>query len=259
MTAPDHRPRPKRQIALVQILPSMLTVGALCAGLTAVRMGMSGNYLLAVQLILAAAAIDAIDGALARLLKADGPMGAQLDSLADIVNFGVAPGTLTFIWAFGEFRSEGWIAVLIYASCCAVRLARFNVEAGAEPEARPKTHFTGVPAPAGALLALLPMYLAFATDGALRLPAPVIAAHLVVVALLMISRIPTLSLKNARIYRANVKFFLVGSVFLGAALLTYAWTTLVAVSLLYGASVLWSVIAAFRARRRGSPTPEKGD
>jgi CDP-diacylglycerol--serine O-phosphatidyltransferase len=247
-----------RQIALVQLLPSLATIGALCAGLTAVRMGMSGNYLLAVQLVLAAAVIDAVDGALARLLKADSPMGAQLDSLADIVNFGVAPAALIFIWAFGEFQSEGWIAVLIYVCCCAVRLARFNVEVGAGPKAPPQPHFVGVPAPAGALLAMLPMYLAFATDDALLLPAPLIAGYLVVIALLMISRIPTLSLKNARIYRANVKFVLVGAVFLGAALLTYAWTTLVAISLGYGASVLWAVVREIRRGRNRPARTDKG-
>ncbi len=217
----------KSEFAIFQLLPNMLTIGAICAGLTAIRYGVQGHYLLAVQLILVASVLDGLDGRLARLLGADSKMGAELDSLADFLNFGVAPALIVYFWALQDVRGAGWIAALVYAVCCVVRLARFNV-AGKSEEAEESTSefFVGVPAPAGALLVMLPMYLSFAFEDARLLPPEVNGVYVVVIGLLMISHIPTWSFKTIRISRGNVKFFLVGFAFVAAALWTYAWITL---------------------------------
>ena len=231
--------RAKSEFAIFQLLPNMLTIGAICAGLTAIRFGVQGNYLLAVQLILVASVLDALDGRLARLLGADSKMGAELDSLADFLNFGVAPALIVYFWALQDVRGAGWIAALVYAVCCVVRLARFNV-AGKSEEAEEGTgeFFVGVPAPAGALLVMLPMYLSFAFDDARLLPSVVNGVYVVVIGLLMISHIPTWSFKTIRISRGNVKFFLVGFAFVAAAFWTFAWITLSVFCFAYAAMVV---------------------
>ncbi|MCF6233105.1 MAG: CDP-diacylglycerol--serine O-phosphatidyltransferase [Rhodobacteraceae bacterium] len=231
--------RAKSEFAIFQLLPNMLTIGAICAGLTAIRFGVQGHYLLAVQLILVASVLDALDGRLARLLGADSKMGAELDSLADFLNFGVAPALIVFFWALQDVRGAGWIAALVYAVCCVVRLARFNV-AGKSEEAEEATgeFFVGVPAPAGALLVMLPMYLSFAFDDARLLPSVVNGVYVVVIGLLMISHIPTWSFKTIRISRGNVKFFLVGFAFVAAAFWTFAWITLSLFCFAYAAMVV---------------------
>jgi CDP-diacylglycerol--serine O-phosphatidyltransferase len=229
----------KSEFAIFQLLPNMLTIGAICAGLTAIRYGVQGHYLLAVQLILVASVLDGLDGRLARLLGADSKMGAELDSLADFLNFGVAPALIVFFWALQDVRGAGWIAALIYAVCCVVRLARFNV-AGKSEETEEDTgeFFVGVPAPAGALLVMLPMYLSFAFEDARLLPSVVNGVYVVVIGLLMISDIPTWSFKTIRISRGNVKFFLVGFAFVAAAFWTYAWITLSVFCFAYAAMVV---------------------
>ncbi len=234
---------PKSELQIVQLLPNLLTLAAICAGLTAIRFGIEGNFERAVRLILLAGFLDGLDGRVARLLKSESQIGAELDSLADFVNFGVAPVLLVYLWALQDMRNEAWIAMLIFSVCCVVRLARFNVDARAgEPEA-PKDFFTGVPAPAGAVLAMLPMYLGFLWDYT-----PVVAfvdlaicAWIVIVGLLMISRIPTFSGKSTTIARKRVRYFMIGFVFFIAALLTYTWATLAVCSLLYLGSLPFSI------------------
>lgn len=246
------RKTPRRELSLVQLLPNFLTVGAICAGLTAIRFALQGRFDLSVALIVVAAALDGMDGRLARLLKSESAIGAELDSLADFVNFGVAPGLVLYLWALQDTRSLGWIAVLVFAVCCVLRLARFNVRNRGDASPPDDDCFTGVPSPAGALLVLLPLYLAELAPSVPRLPEAAIAAWMVVVGLLMISRLPTPALKSARIYAENVKFAVVGFVALVAALLTYPWATLVALVLAYLACVAWTVRA--RRRRTGKDT-----
>ena len=230
--------RARSDFALLQLLPNMLTIGGIIAGLTAIRFGVQGNYLLAVQLILVAGVLDGLDGRLARLLGADSKMGAELDSLADFLNFGVAPALIVYFWTLQEIRGVGWIAALVFAVCCVVRLARFNV-AGKTAEADDSgDYFVGVPAPAGALLALLPMYLSFAFNDARLMPSVIVAGYVVVVGLLMISHIPTWSFKTTRISRGNVKYFLVGFAFVAAAVWTYAWITLAVFCFVYAGMVI---------------------
>ena len=245
------QPEPSRKdFTLIHLLPNMLTVGSICAGLTAIRSGTQGDFLTAVLLIFAACLLDGVDGRLARALKVDSKMGAELDSLADFLNFGVAPPLLLYFWALEDMSSLGWLCVLIYCVCCVVRLARFNVGAKSSEPPLGHAYFVGVPSPAGAMLVMLPMYLSFAfTDRALVADL-IICLYMVAIGLLMISRIPTWSFKTTRVSRENVKYFLVAVAFAGAMVLTYAWVTLIVLCLGYIATVIWALLMHRRKRRR---------
>ena len=194
---PGDEPRRRRRFNAVPfrvILPNFVTLMSLCAGLTAMRLAVEGDDKLdrAVIAILIAAVLDGLDGRIARLLKATSRFGAELDSLADFVSFGVAPGFVLYMYGLHDLSSFGWIVMLVYAMACALRLARFNVMID-DPN-RPdwqKNFFVGIPAPAGALAVLLPVYLHLL--GLVRAPgfAVVEAAYVVFIALMMVSRIPT--------------------------------------------------------------------
>lgn len=242
------------ELAIIQLLPNILTITAICAGMTAIRFGVHGDYVVAVQLILAAAILDGVDGRLARALKCDGRMGAELDSLADFLNFGVVPPLVLYYWALQDMRSAAWLSVLVYAVCCVTRLARFNVDSKAESEGEPqdKAYFKGVPAPAGALLVLLPMFVSFAFSNAPLLPDVMICAWIVVTGLLMISHLPIWSFKTTRIAPDKVKFVLVGVAFFIAAVLTFAWITMVALSIAYIFIVVWAAVSP-------APSPRKSE
>ena len=162
----------------------MLTVAAICLGLTAIKLGFQGSHERAGQLILLACVLDGLDGRVARLLNSDSKMGAELDSLADFLNFGVAPPMVLYFWALQDMPRLGWISVQIFAVCCVIRLARFNVTSKSDLEVDNSGYFVGVPAPAGALLVMLPMFLSFAMDDAELLPTLVICAHMVAIGLL---------------------------------------------------------------------------
>lgn len=234
-----RRDKSLTDFAPIQLIPNMLTIAAICAGMSAIRFGVQGRYELAVQLILAACILDGLDGRIARLLRSDSKMGAELDSLADFVNFGVAPPLVIYFWALQDMRSAAWISVLIFTICTVLRLARFNVSSKAEDKHRQSAFFVGVPSPAGALLVMLPMFVSFAFADAPLIPDVIICCYMVVIGLAMISQIPTWSFKTGRISRENVKFFLLGFAFLGAAVLTYTWITLAALCLGYIAMVIF--------------------
>jgi CDP-diacylglycerol--serine O-phosphatidyltransferase len=235
-----------RELLLLKLLPNVVSILALCAGLTALRFAIAGNFAMAILMIGTAAALDGLDGRLARMLKSESAIGAELDSLCDFVNFGVTPALVLYLWSLRAETSLGWIAVLVYAVCCMLRLARFNVGNRAAGEAAEKTVFIGVPSPAGAMLALVPMYLAFALGGAVALPPVVVATWMVAVGALMISRVRTPSLKRITIATDHVRYALVGMVVLVAALLTYPWVTLLALSLAYLAGILWLFLRSVR-------------
>lgn len=236
MTQPPDTPgRPRRKLHILQLLPNLVSVVGLCAGLTAIRFAIDGRIATAVALIGLAAALDALDGRLARMLKSESAIGAELDSLGDFVNFGVTPAIVLYLWGLKGEASLGWIAVLIYAICCMLRLARFNVGSkaanGEEPAER--TSFIGVPSPAGAMLVLAPIYLAFCFPGDVRIPAGVIVFWMIAMGALMISRIRTPSLKRVTFYAEDARYILVALAALIAALLTYPWITLMVLTVAY--------------------------
>ncbi|PTE14343.1 CDP-diacylglycerol--serine O-phosphatidyltransferase [Pseudogemmobacter blasticus] len=227
--------RDDQQLLILKLLPNLISILALCSGLTAIRFAVTGYISLAVFLIALAAALDGLDGRLARMLKSESAIGAELDSLCDFVNFGVVPGLVLYLWGLRTEVNMGWIAVLVYAVCCMLRLARFNVGSRkAEPAER--TVFIGVPSPAGAMLVLLPIYLSHVT--AFHLPALAVAAWMVGIGALMISRVRTPSLKRVTIAASLAPFALVGAVAVIAALITYPWVTLLALSLVYLGAIL---------------------
>jgi len=247
------------KLTLVQLLPNMLTVTAICAGLTAIRFGLQGNYELAVQLILLAAILDGLDGRLARALGSDSKMGAELDSLADFLNFGVAPGMLLYVWALEDTRQLGWMAVLVYAVCAVTRLARFNVARKAETGSGEGAYFIGFPSPAGAILVMLPMYMSFAVESPQIVPDVLLAGYIAGVGLLMIGRFPVWSFKTTRISQRRVKMFLVGFAAIGAAVAIYTWIALVVLSLIYVGAVVWMLPGSRRAIAQARSADSKKD
>ena len=248
-------PKPRSELHLAQLLPNLMTISAMCSGMTGIRFAITGQFQAAVGMILVAAVLDGLDGRVARLLRSESEIGAELDSLVDFVNFGVAPGLIIYMWGLHGLQSGGWIATLIYASCCLLRLARFNIgnrpnlerEPGEKPVAG---NFTGVPSPAGAMLALLPTYVAFLAPDAPHLPSPLLALYMVLIGALMISRFPTPSFKSVTFYAENVRYVIVGFVALIAALLSFPWETMVAISLGYVAVLL---VALWQARKTRLP------
>ena len=243
-------PGKSRDLPIVKLLPNLLTLAAVCAGMTAIRFSFQGEFEWAVRLILVAGLLDGLDGRLARLMRVQSLVGAELDSLADFLNFGVAPALILYAWSLHQIGGLGWIAVLCFALCCLMRLARFNVDAKSDAP-RPGGHFTGVPSPAGAVIALLPMLLSFVFAAPPLVPAAVTAVYTVAVGLLMISRIPTPSFKNITVSRENAHFALLGAVMLAVALLVYSWATLIVLTLAYVAAVVVALPLHLRNRRKG--------
>lgn len=253
-----------KRLTLVQLIPNMLTIAAICAGLSAIRFAVQGNYVLAVQLIVVASVLDGLDGRMARLLNSDSKMGAELDSLADFLNFGVASPLILYFWALQDMGNLGWISVLVFTICCVMRLARFNVSSKTESDpvnedesqAQTGAYFTGVPSPAGALLVLFPMFVMFGFPEATLPPDVVICGFVMLVGWLMISRIPTWSFKTTKVSRGTVKYFLLGFAFVVAALFYYAWITLVVLCVAYVVMVLWHLI--FNRPQTPGSRPSKG-
>jgi len=224
-----------------KLLPNMITVGATCAGLTGVKYALEGRWEHAVIAIIVAGVLDALDGRMARLLKSASDFGAELDSLSDFVAFGVSPAFILYFWTLQSLGRVGWIVALFLAICCGLRLARFNTNIGKLPPYA-FNYFTGVPAPAGAGLALLPMIATFAYDlPILREPVPV-AVWSAIVAVLMVSRVPTFSIKKVKVPHAAIVPVLAAVALLAAGLAAAPWLTLTSVGIIYiisfGASVL---------------------
>lgn len=236
------------QVPFLLLLPNLVTLAGMCLGLTSIRYAMDERFSFAVMLILLSALMDGLDGLIARRLSATSNFGAELDSLSDFLCFGVAPGILVYQYHLAAIGSLGWIFVLIFAAATCLRLARFNVMRGtavpSEEDPSDKTHFVGVPAPAGALLALLPL---FATQAGLLsadMPALVMAVWLGLVALLMVSRLKTLSPKALRIPRAMVAVMMFALVIGMGLIFTRPWTLLVVVDLAYLALLVHGLIKA---------------
>lgn len=219
-------------LSISKLIPNMITVGATCAGLTGVRFALDDKWEFAVSAIMVAGVLDALDGRMARLLNSASDFGAELDSLSDFVAFGVSPALILYFWSLSELGGIGWAACLFLTICCGLRLARFNTKIGKLPPYA-YNYFTGVPAPAGAGLALMPLMATFAF-GLDVLRAPLfIAVWSVIVALLMVSRLPTFSFKKVKIPTAAIVPILVAAGLLVAGLAGAPWRTLTLIGLAY--------------------------
>ncbi|MCW5715595.1 MAG: CDP-diacylglycerol--serine O-phosphatidyltransferase [Bauldia sp.] len=234
------------------LLPNMVTLLALCSGLTAIRMAVEGRFEWAIYGILASAVLDGIDGRIARLLRSTSRFGAQLDSLADFVSFGVAPAILLFAWSLSDLGSAGWVVGMVFAICAALRLARFNsaLDGPAKP-AWQGAYFVGVPAPAGAVIAMLPIYVEFIGAPHGFFTAWVALAYTVLVAFLMVSRVPTFSGKHIgqRIPRDLVLPIFLALVVFTALLVSFPWWVLTVCTIIY-LGVLPLSWRSFEATRR---------
>jgi CDP-diacylglycerol--serine O-phosphatidyltransferase len=235
---PELRRRRFRPIPVRMLLPNVITLLAICAGLTAIRLSTEGRMELAVAAIVFAAMLDGIDGRVARMIKGQSKFGAELDSLADFVNFGVAPGLILYFWQLHELHNGGWIAAMVFAISGGLRLARFNATMD-DPNkpAFASNYFTGVPAPAGAITVLLPIYLAFL--GLPKPPSMLTALYTLLIAFLMVSRLPVFSGKTVRM-RVPPELVLpvfVSVIFFIALLIGYPWHILSAGSVLFLASL----------------------
>lgn len=233
-----------RQIALHRMIPNMMTLMAMAAGLTAIQFALNLQWEKAIFAILLAAILDTMDGATARLLKATSDFGAQLDSLCDFLSFGVAPAIIMYAWVLEESGKIGWVAMIFYASATALRLARFNIERKSGAKWREK-FFSGIPSPAGAGLALLPVILWMQYDAKFfeqfKYVSPLVGIWVMIVASLMISRVPTFSIKSLLIPSRMSMPLLAATALLIAALVHIPWPTLTFVGLAYVASIPFSV------------------
>ncbi len=252
---PRVKRRRFRRIPVRILVPNVVTLLALCAGLTAIRLAFENRYGLALAAIVFAAILDAIDGRLARFLKGTSRFGAELDSLSDFVNFGVAPALILYFWGLHDLKSAGWIAAMVFAICAGLRLARFNVMLD-DPD-QPlwtKNFFVGMPAPAGAITVLLPIYASF-----LGLPrSPVLTwltlAYTLGIASLMVSRLPVFSGKRVgtRVTPELVGPVIVVVVACFALLIAYPWVLLTAATLAYLASLPFGWLSHRGYQRRAA-------
>ncbi len=252
-----HRRRPRfKGPSFNRIIPNLLTMLGLCAGLTAIRFGLEAKFGAAAVAILVAACIDGLDGRIARLLKAVSRFGAEFDSLADFLCFGVAPSIILYLWSLQVAHGFGYVPCLMFAVCMALRLARFNAMLDVPHPAYAYNFFTGVPAPAGAGLVLFPLFLgleakALGIGWLLRLSQfpPLVAAVLIGVALLLVSTLPVWSFKNFKVPANYVLPLLLGTGLFAALLVTDPWAALAAGGVIYLGMLPFSVRSYRRLRR----------
>ena len=219
------------------LLPNILTLAGVCLGISSIKFSIDGNFSLAVTLILLASILDALDGRIARLIKGTSDFGKELDSLTDFVSFGIAPVFILYFWELQNYGKLGWAISLIYSVCCVLRLARFNLTKIDETESWKNNFFEGIPSPAGGLLILMPLIYEL-TDLNLGLEIKKITPFLtVVIAILLVSKIPTLSLKKISISPKTTVFLLLGIGIVFIALLFYTLETL----LIFGIGYLISI------------------
>ncbi len=251
-TGRSFRFKRRPDVSLRVLLPNIFTLLGLCAGLTAIRMAIEGRYDIAIAAIVLAAFLDGVDGRIARLLKGASRFGAELDSLADFVNFGVAPAIIIFTWALGELKSLGWIIVMIFALCAALRLARFNVALDSDQPDWKGSFFVGVPVPAGAIIVLLPLYMDGLGIPGIKYFIPAILTYTLAIAFLMVSWVPTFSGKQIgkKVGREYVLPVFVMAVMFAAVLVTYPFTTLTCGTLIYLAFIPVSFLRYHHIERR---------
>ncbi len=257
MQEPDRLTRRKRARQIVaarlerledlsvgKLVPSFITLLALGCGITAIRFGLADEWSTAVTFIIAAMILDMLDGRAARMLGADSRFGAQLDSLADLVSFGVAPGIIMYMWSLSEMGNGGWIIALIFCACAAIRLARFNVESARDEGAtKGNPYFTGLPTPAAACMAVLPLLISFQWDDPVIYTPWITAVVMGVTAALMVSRLPTPSIKYMKLQRQHRLLAVVCFTALAALLIAWPWATMTIGLLIYVASIPFAIYA----------------
>jgi len=237
---------------LTRLFPNMVTIIGLCAGLSSLRFALHEKWELAAAFIIIAAFIDAVDGRLARMLNSTSSFGAHLDSLADFLNFGVAPVFALYLWKTSEIKGLGWALVLFFAVCAVIRLARFNTDLETDKKDKKKDYFVGIPAPAGALIVLSPMIF----DFALKLQYPELFAHIAFTqnpyfvcalvaftAILMASRIPTFSFKNIKVPKKLTSLILAATGLLAIGFMSEPWLVLCGIITLYILTIPISIVS----------------
>jgi CDP-diacylglycerol--serine O-phosphatidyltransferase len=254
--------RPRRQrlkgLPLNRMIPNMLTLLALSAGMTAIRFGLQERWEPAVLALVAAAVLDGLDGRVARALKGTSKFGAELDSLSDFICFGVAPRMLLYLWAMESAGRLGWIIVVLYSICCALRLARFNTKLD-EPDLPPWAYnfFSGVPAPMAAGLVVLPMMISFQIDHPIFRQPEVVAGFLIAVSGLMISRIPTFAFKKTKIPNAWVLPTMLFVGLYATSMVSAPWLTFSATMAVYAVSIPLSVRSFHSLRKQAEDIKRK--
>jgi len=247
------------KVSIYRVVPSAITIIGMCFGLTSIRMSLEGSHEIAASLILMAAVADGLDGLAARQLNAVSKFGAELDSLTDFLCFGVAPAILLYCMFTNELGTFGWGATLVFVAACCLRLARFNTfqQTSHEDEnddaqatatcpngEKPKSCFVGVPAPGGALLVLLPVFMVLCGLETKSISPYLVTAWLCIVGTLMISRLKTFSPKAIRIPKRSITFTLLFTVVFAALLYSYTWQTFMIISIGYTCALLYSIMKA---------------
>ena len=228
----------KKLISVRSVIPSMITVLALCLGLTAIKFSLIGKFDYAVVAVLLAAILDAADGRIARLIKGTTKFGAELDSLADFVNFGVTPALMIYMWELNSYGNIGWVLTLIYIICCCLRLARFNVTSIETNKSLFENFFSGVPSPAGAGILLLPIIITFSNYSYILGKLSNFTFFIILLSsFLMISKIPTYAFKKFKVTKPIILLVMVISGLVFGFLINYTFETLFVVGILYLLSI----------------------
>ena len=231
------------------ILPNILTLGGVCLGISSIKFSIDGNYNLAVIFILIAAILDALDGRIARLIKGTTDFGKELDSLTDFVSFGIAPAFIIYFWELNNYGKLGWAVTLIYSVCCVLRLARFNLTKYGDNESWKQNYFEGVPSPIGALLILSPLVLELSEIGTIINIPYFIPVFTLLIAILLISKIPTYSFKKIKI-RPGLTIFILFAIGVSfVTLMFFTFETLIAFSFLYLLSIPLASFTYFKNKK----------
>ena len=242
-----------------KMIPNILTMLALCAGLTAIRFGLEEKWEAALISLAIAAILDSFDGRIARALRGTSKFGAELDSLSDFICFGVAPAILLYLWTMKDAGRYGWVLVLLFSVCCALRLARFNTDIeGPELPNWTKNYFTGVPAPAGAGLVLLPMIISFQVDIQFLRQPFVVALFIIVVSGLLVSQLPTYSFKSLRLQHRFVMLTMLIVGLVAAMVVSAPWLTLTIVLIAYIATFPFGA-KSYHLQQAKAPKPPKNN
>ena len=234
---------------LSKYVPNSITILSLCCGLTSIRFSINEDWKIAIYLIILASIFDFFDGWFARKLKGGSNFGAELDSLSDFISFGVAPAILIFYWSLIELNSLGWSICLFYVACSALRLARFTADIYLTTKPiDPTIYFTGVPSPAAAALSLLPLFIFFEYDLNFITNPYFNLFNLVIIGFLLISKIPTISLKNINFSKKLSPWIVLLLVVICIGLISYLWITLTLIVISYILSIIFTIIKNIRSK-----------